>query len=132
MRKTVKMSSMVRLPSGKLINLSRFVALFDDENSRNNYRLSLDGLNQALNIDAQDAEFIMQKLELESDASSYDVRQKWDKAAQLRQNQPLMELIEKWKQDKLGKIATEEEVQEYNDIQESLKRNRFTDGNTEY
>ncbi|MEM7716010.1 MAG: hypothetical protein AAF349_20960 [Cyanobacteria bacterium P01_A01_bin.68] len=121
------MSSTVRLPSGKLINLSRFVALFDDDNSRNNYRLSLDGLNQELNIDAEDAEFIMQKLELKSDVNSYHVKQEWDKAAQLHQNQPLMELIEKWKQEKQGKITTEEEVQEYNDIQESLKRNRFTE-----
>lgn len=116
------MSSTVRLPSGKLINLSRFVALFNDENSINNYRLSLDGLNQALNIDAQDAEFIIQKLELESDANNSNAKQNWDEAAQLRKNQPLMELVKKWKEDKLGQVATEEEILEYRNIQESLKR----------
>ena len=67
----------------------------------------------------------MQKQELESDVNSYHVKQEWDKAAQLHKNQKLMELIKKWKEEKQGKIATEEEVEEYNDIQESLKRNRL-------
>ncbi len=115
-------SSTVRLPSGKLINLSRFVALFDDDNSKNSYRLSLDGLNQALNIDAKDAEFIIQKLELESEKNNSIVEQNWDEAEQLRKNQPLMELIQKWKEENQGKIAAEEEIQEYHNIQESLKR----------
>ena len=100
-------SSTVRLPSGKLINLSRFVALFDDDNSKNSYRLSLDGLSQVLNIDAKDAEFIIQKLELELDINNSIVEQNWDEAEQLRKNQPLMELIQKWQEEKQGKIATE-------------------------
>ena len=115
-------SSTVRLPSGKLINLSRFVALFDDDNSKNSYRLSLDGLNQALNIDAKDAEFIIQKLELELDINNSIAEQNWDESEQLSKNQPLMELIQKWKEEKQGKIATEQEIQEYHNIQESLKR----------
>ncbi|MEO1765421.1 MAG: hypothetical protein AAFR83_26730, partial [Cyanobacteria bacterium J06629_18] len=86
-------SSTVRLPSGKLINLSRFVALFDD-NSKNSYRLSLDGLNQALNIDAKDAEFIIQKLELELDINNSIAEQNRDESEQLSKNQPLMELIQ--------------------------------------
>lgn len=120
------MSSTIRLPSGKLIDLSRFVALFGADNSaENNYKLSLDGLNKAINIDATDAEFISQKLELELDVNNSHVKEQWDKAAQLRKNQPLMKLIKQWREQNNGETATEEEIQEYQDIQESLKRNRY-------
>ena len=50
------MTATVKLPSGKLINLSRFVALLpDDKTTENNYKLSLVGLNQAIEIDSRDA-----------------------------------------------------------------------------
>lgn len=119
------MSSTIKLPSGKLIDLSRFVALLEDDNSaENNYQLSLDGLNQTINIDAADAEFISQKLESKLDTYSSHVNEHWDKEAQLKKNQPLMKLVKQWQEQKNGKPPTEEEIREYQDIQESLKRNR--------
>ena len=33
-----------------------------------------------------------------------------------------MKLIKQWREEKKGQTATEEEIQEYRDIQESLKR----------
>ncbi|MGL5943608.1 MAG: hypothetical protein ACRC2S_25230 [Waterburya sp.] len=120
------MSSTIRLPSGKLINLSRFVALYSDNNStENNYKLSLDGLDKAINIDTTDAKFITQKLELELDVNNSQVEKQWDKAEQLRKNQPLMKLIKQWREENNGKIPTAEETQSYQDIQESLKNNRY-------
>lgn len=122
------MSSTIKLPSGKLIDLSRFVALLEDDNStENNYKLSLDGLNQTINIDAIDAEFISQKLESNLDTHSSHTNQDWDEEAQLQKNQPLMKLIKQWQEQKNGKPPTEEEMREYQDIQESLKRNRFSE-----
>ncbi len=65
------MSSTIKLPSGKLINLSRFVALLpDEEKTKNHYKLSLDGLNKAIDIDSFDAEFITSLLELESNKNN--------------------------------------------------------------
>lgn len=120
------MSSTIKLPSGKLIDLSRFVALLeDDDSTKSNYQLSLDGLSQTINIDATDAEFISHLLESQSDKNSSHSKADWDKEAQLRKNQPLMKLIEQWQKQKNGKPATESEIQEYQEIQESLKRNRF-------
>ena len=122
------MSSTIKLPSGKLIDLSRFVALLEDDNStENNYKLSLDGLNQTINIDAIDAEFISQKLESKLDIHSFHTNQDWDEEAQLKKNQPLMKLIKQWQEQKHGKPPTEKEMREYQDIQESLKRNRFSE-----
>ncbi len=120
------MSSTIKLPSGKLIDLSRFVAMLPDkQTTENQYKLSLDGLNQAIDIDAKDAEFIIQKLRLISEINNSHSQEQWDKEAQLRQNQPLMKLIKQWREQKNGQPATSEEIQEYQAIQESLKRNRF-------
>ncbi|MGK7951805.1 MAG: hypothetical protein AB4368_24210 [Xenococcaceae cyanobacterium] len=118
------MSSTIKLPSGKLIDLSRFVAMLPAENK---YQLSLDGLNIAIEIDAKDAEFINRKLELRADRNNSHLEKQWDKANQLRKNQPLMQLIKQWREQKNGQPATEEEIQEYQEIQESLKRNRFSE-----
>ncbi|MDJ0649096.1 MAG: hypothetical protein QNJ60_10360 [Xenococcaceae cyanobacterium MO_188.B19] len=118
------MTSTIKLPSGKLIDLSRFVALLEDNNStEKKYQLSLDGLNQSIDLDTNDAEFISQKLELQLDSHNFHANQHWDKEAQLKKNQPLMKLVKQWQQQKNSKPTTEEEVQEYQDIQKSLKRN---------
>ena len=119
------MTATIKLPSGKLIDLSRFVALLPDEKTtENKYKLSLFGLNKAIDIDSIDAEFISSLLQLESDTNNSHVEQEWDKEAQLRKNKPLMKLIKQWREQKNGQAATEEEIKEYQDIQESLKRNR--------
>ncbi len=119
------MTATIKLPSGKLIDLSRFVALLpDDSTTETKYKLSLDGLDKAIDIDSIDAEFISSLLQLESDTNNSHVEQEWDKEAQLRKNKPLMKLIKQWREQKNGQAATEEEIQEYQDIQESLKRNR--------
>lgn len=119
------MSSAIKLPSGKLIDLSRFVALLEDDSTENNYQLSLDGLNQTINIDATDAEFISHLLESQLNLNSSHSKAFWDKEAQLQKNQPLMKLIKQWQELKNGQPPTELEIQEYQEIQESLKRNRF-------
>jgi len=114
------MYSTVRLPSGKLIDLSRFVALLGDRNSsQGNYRLSLAGLTETISIDAEDADFISQKLELKTSEYANNC---WDKESQLTKNKPLMSLIEQWQKDKAVNVATEEEAREYRDIQQALKR----------
>ena len=119
------MSSTIKLPSGKLIDLSRFVALLpDEEGTENKYQLSLAGLNKTIDIDSIDAEFINQKLELKSNTNNFHVKQEWDKEAQLRKNQPLMKLIKQWREQKDERSVTAEEIQEYQDIQKALKRNR--------
>ena len=119
------MTATIKLPSGKLIDLSRFVALLpDEETTETKYKLSWAGLNKTIDIDAIDAEFISSLLELISELNNSHVKQEWDKEAQLRKNKPLMKLIKQWREQKNGQAATEEEIQEYQDIQESLKRNR--------
>ena len=68
------MSSTIKLPSGKLIDLSRFVALLPgEETTANHYKLSLFGLDKAIDIDSSDADFITKKLELKSEINNYNL-----------------------------------------------------------
>ena len=84
------MSSTIKLPSGKLIDLSRFVALLPADSK---YKLSLDGMNTTIELNTEDAEYIHQQLQLVLDNKNSQIKYEWDKAAQLRKNQPLMQLI---------------------------------------
>ena len=118
------MSKTIKLPSGKLIDLSRFVAMLPADNK---YKLSLDGANTTIELDPEDAQYIDRQLQLVSDNNNSHVKEQWDKANQLRKNQPLMQLIKQWREQKNGQPATEEEIQSYQEIQESLKRNRFSE-----
>jgi hypothetical protein len=88
------MNPIIRLPSGKLINLSCFIALLPDKKiTQTKYKLSLAGLERSIEIDSIDAEFISSLLQLEPQKNNSHKPDKWDKEAQLRQNQPLMKLI---------------------------------------
>ncbi len=112
------MSKTIKLPSGKLIDLSRFVAMLPAENK---YKLSLDGAKTTIELDTEDAEYIQQQLQLVASNNNKQVKEQWDKADQLRKNQPLMQLIEQWRKQTNVQDPTEEEIQEYQEIQEALK-----------
>jgi hypothetical protein len=53
------MNQTITLTSGKLIDLSRFVALVPAENK---YQLSLAGANTTIDLDTADARYIQQQL----------------------------------------------------------------------
>lgn len=120
------MTKPIKLPSGKIIDLNRFVALFpSDETTESKYELILDGYNKPINLSQKDVEFLHQFLHLERHGSSnhkVENERQWDKEEQRRKNQPLMKLIQEWRSQKNSQSATESDKQEYFDIQESLKR----------
>ena len=64
-------------------------------------------------------QYIHQQLQLVS--NNKQVKEQWDKASQLRKNQPLMQLIKQWREQTNVQAPTEEEIQEYREIQEALK-----------
>jgi hypothetical protein len=121
----------IKLPSGKIVDLNRFVALFPtDETTEGKYELILDGYREPINLEQKDVEFVNQFLQLERNGhSNYEVEneRQWDKEEQLRKNQPLMQLIKQWREQKNAQPATAEEIQEYQEIQEALKRNHSTE-----
>jgi hypothetical protein len=83
------MNTTVELPSGKIVDLSRFVALVPDEKTTEaKYSLILEGYSQPINLDQLEAISLKKHLKLDSNGSS-----DWDRAAQLRRNQKAIKLL---------------------------------------
>jgi hypothetical protein len=84
------MNKTIELPSGKIIDLNRFVALVPDERSANQeYHLILEGYEQAIALDAQEATSVKEHLKLKSEQNGND---NWDWEKQRGKNQPAIEL----------------------------------------
>ena len=74
---------------------------------------------------SSDAEFVSHKIEPQLNTKNSYGEGNWNKEAQLQKNQPLIKLVKRWQEEKKAQTATESEIEEYYDIQESLKRNRL-------
>ena len=95
------MNQTIELPTGKIIDLNRFVALIPDKNNGNNgYLLLLEGYPQPLKIDSKEITILKQHLPLQS---SQNTNGTWNREEQIRLNQPklkkLREIIERKKQE---------------------------------
>jgi len=87
------MTTTIELPSGKIIDLNRFVALVPDEKTENQeYHLILEGYDKAIALDSQEALSVKEHLKLKS---KHNVNGVWDREEQLRKNKPAIELLKK-------------------------------------
>ncbi|MGV2831519.1 hypothetical protein [Myxosarcina sp. GI1(2024)] len=87
------MDKTVELPSGKIIDLSRFVALIPNEKAENQeYSLILEGYERSIALDLQEATSIKELLKADSSKNHNGV---WDREEQLRKNQPAIGLLKK-------------------------------------
>lgn len=95
------MNQTIELPTGKIIDLNRFVALIPDKNNeKDEYLLLLEGYPQPLKMDSKEITTLKQYLPLQS---SQNTNGSWDPEEQIRLNQPklkkLREIIERKKQE---------------------------------
>jgi hypothetical protein len=143
------MSLPIKLPSGTILDWHRLVALFPSEDAIDGRaELILDGSLEPIPLDPLDVEFIEQFLDSKrADLAMVDCQKEeesvgqldlsvqkinshdevepkpqWNRELQLRQNQPLMKLIQEWRASQNTQLATAEDQQEYWDIQKSLQR----------
>ena len=111
------MSKTIELSTGKIVDLSRFVALIPNDNMTENhpYSLILDGYAKPIDLNPQEADSIKKHLQEDAipEASSgarvvrVETEKKhngtWDREEQLRLNQPKMkklkEIMERKKQE---------------------------------
>ncbi|NJK58865.1 MAG: hypothetical protein HC939_24270 [Pleurocapsa sp. SU_5_0] len=85
------MTTTIELPSGKIIDLNRFVALVPDEKAENEqYHLILEGCEKAIALDATEATSVKEHLKVRSSKNHNGI---WDREEQLRKNQPAIELL---------------------------------------
>jgi hypothetical protein len=119
------MTNPIELPSGKLLDLDRFIALVPDhKNQEKECQLILEGYPQPIKIYEEDFVILKKKLGQTKD-KKLDNHDQENYQKQQEKNQPLMDLIKRWLEQKNNLIYTSEEEQEYQDIQESLLSNRI-------
>ena len=87
------MITAIELPSGKIIDLNRFVALVPNDTAANQeYHLILEGCEKAIALDSQEALSVKEHLKIKW---KHKVNGVWDREEQLRKNQPAIELLKK-------------------------------------
>lgn len=90
------MNNPVELPSGKILNIVRFVALIPNTNTNNiGYDLILEGYSSPIYLEASDASALKQILQLDLDRKITATYLAWDKDEQLRKNQKAIALLAK-------------------------------------
>lgn len=108
----------VELPSGKILNIARFIALIPINKANNiSYDLILEGYSAPVNLELQDAETLKKILLL--DKNSVAVSQSvGERQKQLQQNQRAMTLLEQ-------RMKRHENISESESIQREEVFNNF-------
>lgn len=115
------MTNPIELPSGKLLDLDRFIALVpNDTKNQGECELILEGYPQPISLQEKDVCVFKEKL----NQKLINNTSQWDREEQLKKNQPLMNLMKKWLEEKKNLIVTPEAEAEYQDFQNELLKNR--------
>ncbi|BAY12217.1 hypothetical protein [Calothrix sp. NIES-2098] len=90
------MTTSIELPTGKILNIARFIALIPVTNSADSsYHLILEGYPHHINLESSDAQALKKFLELDKDNTASTNQTVWDKDKQILKNQRAMELLAK-------------------------------------
>jgi Skp family chaperone for outer membrane proteins len=90
------MTTSIELPSGKILNIARFIALLPVTNTADSsYHLILEGYPHHINLESSDAQALKKLLELDRDNTASTNQSGWDQEKQLQKNQRAMELLAK-------------------------------------
>ena len=116
------MTTTIELPSGKIIDLNRFVALLPDEKTENQeYHLILEGCDQAIALDSQEALSVKEHLKLKSKQNGNGV---WDREEQLRKNQPKLKKLREWIDSKKQEPASPEKEAAFEEFKQTIDAER--------
>lgn len=140
------MNKTIELPSGKIIDLNRFVALVPDRKAANReYNLILEGCVQAITLNSQEVISIKEHLKIspvddraKSSSlsptttllnSKHDNSISWDREEQILKNQPAIELLKK--RIARNKLMSEEESKQkaefFTDFQKTVDEQRVSE-----
>lgn len=111
------MNKTIELSTGKIVDLSRFVALLPNDEAVENrqYSLILEGYSQAINLNSEEASSIKKHLQVDTEKKHNGT---WDREEQLRLNQPKMKKLK----EKIERMKQEEPSAEKAEFFESFKR----------
>lgn len=107
----------IELPSGKILNIARFIALLPVSTTiDSSYNLILEGYSAPINLELRDADALKKLLQLDSKTLVPTDRYEWNLEEQLHQNQRAIQLLAK-------RIESHQKIS----IQESLEREQLFD-----
>jgi hypothetical protein len=111
------MNKTIELSSGKIVDLSRFVALIPNDDTTENiqYSLLLEGYPQSISLNLEEASLIKKHLQVDTEKKHNGT---WDREEQLRLNQPKMKKL----QEKIERMKQEEPSAEKAEFFESFKK----------
>ena len=111
------MNKTIELSTGKIVDLSRFVALIpkDDTAGNHPYSLLLDGHAEPIELNSEEASSIKKHLQVETEKKHNGT---WDREEQLRLNQPKMKKLK----EKIERMKQEEPSAEKAEFFESFKK----------
>jgi hypothetical protein len=90
------MNTSIELPSGKILNIARFIALLPTSNTNDSgYHLILEGYPTPIHLELSDAQTLKKILELDKEKIVSTTQPEWDKDKQLIKNQRAIELLAK-------------------------------------
>ena len=116
------MTTTIELPSGKIIDLARFVALIPDEKATNNeYHLILEGYEKAIALDSQEASSVKEHLKMKS---TQNVNGVWDREEQLRKNQPKLKKLREWIDQKKQESTSPEKEAAFEEFKQTIDAER--------
>ncbi|BAY93871.1 MULTISPECIES: hypothetical protein [unclassified Tolypothrix] len=88
------MTTSIELPSGKILNITRFIALLPvSNNDDSSYQLILEGYPHPINLESLDVQVVKKLLQLDKDNPVINHQLGWDKEEQIRKNQRVMEWL---------------------------------------
>ncbi|MBD2199025.1 MULTISPECIES: hypothetical protein [Calothrix] len=102
------MTTSIELPSGKILNITRFIALLPvSNNGDSSYQLILEGYPHPIDLEFLDAQAVKKLLQLDKDNTVSNHQSGWDKEEQIRKNQRPMELLAKLMEEHKNMSDTE-------------------------
>ncbi len=116
------MNTAIELPSGKILNITRFIALLPvNGNEESNYHLILEGYHHPIELEYSDAQVLKSKLKLDKNQHIHTNHSGWDREAQIRKNQRGMEILAKLIEE--SKNMSDTESLEQQEFFEQFKKN---------
>lgn len=90
------MNTSIELPSGKILNITRFIALIPNNNNiGSDYQLILEGYPHPINLESSDAQnlkiFLQSKLDQNTPINTH--KSTWNQQEQLQKNQKAMAIL---------------------------------------
>lgn len=121
------MNNSVELPSGKILNIARFIALIPNEDDGNklSYQLLMSGYAKPIFLESSDARELKQILQLEKPKKTNNIYSEWNKEEQLQKNQKAISILAE--RIKRHQNMSEEESKERAELFDSFKHSIDTD-----